>query len=417
MNIAHATERHIEDSSAPTVYVNGAFDPANGSSLERDAEVSHLRELVLRERENFTRSGIDSPFSKDAIRQKHAANRLEILKRDHKWIARKAKKLLGWFASGSEVIPSEVNPCLVPVETREQQDLFRLARYTWSLPYSKGYGRRLKFLIIDHSNGKLIGVLGLQSPPLDLTPRDQKFTYASGRKVELVNQTMDIYVQGAVPPYNTLLGGKLVVMAAGAREVRQAYRDRYEGRLTRMEGRLLPADLVAVTTTSAFGRSSLYNRVFFEKDGHRFKVAESLGFLRGYGVFQFSEGTYQLLKEFILKEIPGRKVAGFSSGPRVKWQVITLALHRLGIPDSALRHGIRREAYLIRLVDNLEAYFSGAETIPKYRQWGFTELSTYWKHCYLLGPRRQRPQEWRDWDKNQIMELVLPPTQPTAHPQ
>jgi hypothetical protein len=391
--------------------------PANGLHVGRDETVQHLRNLVLREWEQFKQSANNgaSP-SKEELRQKHLANRLEILERDRAWIASHAHRLLVWFASGADVIPARISPRLVPVETNEQQDLFRLARYTWSLPYSKGYGRRLKFLIIDDSNGKLMGVLGLQSPPLDLSPRDQKFAFAPGRKVELVNQTMDIYVQGAVPPYNVLLGGKLVVMAVAAREVRQAYRHRYEGKLTQMEGKQLPPHLVAVTTTSAFGRSSLYNRVVFEKDGQRHKVAESLGFMRGFGVFQFSEATYQLLKEFIRQELPSRKVAGFATGPRVKWQVITLALHRLGVPTSTMRHGIQREAYLVRLVDNLEAYFSGEEHVPKYLEWDFSELAAFWKRHYLLGPRRQRPQHWRQWDRGQILKLVLPEALSTTRP-
>jgi hypothetical protein len=116
--------------------------------------------------------------------------------------------------------------------------------------------------------------------------------------------------------------------------------------------------------------------------------------MRGFGVFQFSETTYQLLKEFVQEEIPGRKVVGFGSGPRVKWQVITLAAQRLGINTSMLRHGIEREAYLIRLIDNLDAYFSGDERTPRYRKWSFSELAAFWKSHYLLSPSR-RPQDKR----------------------
>jgi hypothetical protein len=243
-------------------------DMISNTSAERDERIARLRELVLGEWAQLKRSADDAALlSKDDLRQKHQTNRLEILRRDQGWIASRAPGLLHWFASGEDIAPQEISPRLVEVESSEQKDLFRLARYTWSLPYSKGFGRRLRFLVVDDTNGKLMGVLGFQSPPLDLSPRDRKFSFAQGRKIELVNQTMDIYVQGAVPPYNVLLGGKLIVLTSAAREVRQAYRSRYEGKLTEMEGRRLPARLVAVTTTSAFGRSSLYNRVVFEKGG------------------------------------------------------------------------------------------------------------------------------------------------------
>ena len=38
--------------------------------------------------------------------------------------------------------PDAISPRLIQVVNTEQSDLFRLARYTWSLPYSRGYGRR-----------------------------------------------------------------------------------------------------------------------------------------------------------------------------------------------------------------------------------------------------------------------------------
>ena len=60
-----------------------------------------------------------------------------------------------------------------------------------------------------------MGILGLQSPPLDFSARDQQVKYPAGRKIEMVNQTMDIFTLGAIPPYNRLLGGKLVIYAAG----------------------------------------------------------------------------------------------------------------------------------------------------------------------------------------------------------
>src|SRR5262249_37203992 len=143
-------------------------------------------------------------------------------------------------------------------------DLFRLARLTWSLPFSRGYGRRLRFLVLDEANEKLIGVIGLQSPPLDFAARDRRFKYPNGKKIEFVNQTMDIYTLGAVPPYNRLLGGKLIALAAASNEVQESYKRKYNGRVTEMENNILPSHLVALTTTSAFGKSSIYNRLKYK---------------------------------------------------------------------------------------------------------------------------------------------------------
>ena len=118
-----------------------------------------------------------------------------------------------------------------------------------------------RFRIFDKANDKLIGIFGLQSPPITFPVRDCLFTYPEGRKTELINQTMDVFTLGALPPYNRLLGGKLVALSVTSNEVRKDYRSVYAGRKTEMERRVIPAHLVALTTTSAFGRSSIYKRL------------------------------------------------------------------------------------------------------------------------------------------------------------
>ena len=78
----------------------------------------------------------------------------------------------------------------------------------------------------------------------------------------------DITVCGAVPPYNPILGGKLVAMLAASPEVVEAYRRRYRDAeseiASSMAGRPIvrPAELVFLGTTSLYGvASSQYNRV------------------------------------------------------------------------------------------------------------------------------------------------------------
>ena len=68
---------------------------------------------------------------------------------------------------------------------------------------------------------------------------------------------------GAVPPYSSLLFGKLVALLAASEQVREAFHRKYAGRLSVIRGRPLSSQLVAITTTSAMGRSSIYNRLKF----------------------------------------------------------------------------------------------------------------------------------------------------------
>lgn len=316
------------------------------------------------------------------------------------WLRRSLPRLIYFIANGSDVCPERIDPVLVEVQSPWQRDLFRMARLLWSLPFSKGYGRRLRFLIMDRSNGKLIGILALQSPPLSFPARDRCFQYPPGRKEELINQTMDIQTLGAIPPYNRLLGGKLVALAASANEVREAYRRKYSNRTTEMKKRLLPAHLVALTTTSAFGRSSLYNRLKY-KD---IRIAESLGYTEGYGSFHL-EGLYPVFRRFL--ECQGISTqGGFGTGPRRKWQTMVRALERLDLSASLLQHGVKREVFLFPLIDNLKDYMEGRTSEPEFRDLPFEALSQWWRERWLL-PRAERVDGWCSWRREEVEKLLL----------
>jgi hypothetical protein len=337
--------------------------------------------------------------SKEDAKRLHRPAREKFLSRNIEWIRRNFRKYENYFANGEEIIPGQIAPVLVQVQESWQSDLFRLARFYWSIPYSHGFGRRLRFLILDSSNGKLIGIFGLQSPPITFPVRDRLFEYPSGQKELLVNQTMDIFTLGALPPYNRLLGGKLVAMAACSDEVREAYRLAYKGRVTEMEKRVLPAHLVALTTTSAFGRSSIYNRLKYKGQ----LLAESLGFTNGYGNFHLQR-LYPLFKEY-LDSIGIDTKGGYGTGPKRSWQLIRLALNHLNVSADLLKHGIQREAFLFRLIENLDEYMCGKNKKPIYKHLPFVDLAAHWKERYLL-PRSERVDGWHRWDKQEILKDI-----------
>ena len=337
---------------------------------------------------------------KDFYQKLHEPARLLELERRQDWLNRVLPRYLPYLADGWEVEPDYIKPALVEVREKREHELFRVARLTWSLPYSKGFGRRLRFLVIDEHNGRLIGILALQSPPLSFPARDRLFQYPEGRKVELVNQTMDIHTLGAVPPYSRLLGGKLVAMAAVSNEVREAYRRKYEGRVTEMKGRVLPAHLVALTTTSAFGRSSIYNRLHYNGT----VIAKSLGYTDGYGSFHLME-LYPLFREFLESEGISTR-GGFGTGPRIKWQTMVRALERLGFSRDLLRHGVKREAFLFPLIRNLKDYMEGRADEPVYFDRPFADLAAYWRERWLLS-RAERVDGWREWRREEIAEMLI----------
>jgi hypothetical protein len=258
----------------------------------------------------------------------------------------------------------------------------------------------LRFLIFDDHNGKLVGLVGLQSPPLDFPPRDRLFAYPMGRKTELVNQTMDIYTLGALPPYSRLLCGKLAALACASDEIRGAYRRKYAARATEIENRTIPARLVALTTTSAFGRSSLYNRLKYDA----VLVARPIGYTEGYGSFHMAT-LYPLIREYLDREGISTR-GGFGVGPRIVWQTCVRALERLGMPRDGLRHGIRREAFLFPLARNLDSYMQGRASRPSYFHRPFADLAEWWRGRWLI-PRAERIDTWHSWSKSDFLASLI----------
>ncbi|MDE2788355.1 MAG: DUF4338 domain-containing protein [Chloroflexota bacterium] len=373
------------------------------STDDAEALSIELRQAILTELESV--SCENGRSSKDSIRGLHLAAVRRQLVIAQPWLQRTWPKREHFFADGTAVDPHRIAPILVEVAEPWQYDVFRLARLTWSLPFTRGYGRRLRFLVMDQSNEKLIGVIGLQSPPLDFPARDNILSYPKGEKTQMVNQTMDIYTLGAVPPYSILLGGKLIAYAAASDEVRVAYRRKYNGRVTVLDKRALPAELIALSTTSAFGRSSLYNRLSYNDPhtGETRKIAVSLGYTKGYGSFHLS-AVYPQVKAYLEDQGVSTK-GGFGVGPRIVWQTYVRALNRLGLSGDVLRHGVQREIFWFPLAKNTVSYLNGDANIPEYYCQSFDDLSDWWRNRWLI-PRSERGVEWGQWDHTEIRNLL-----------
>jgi hypothetical protein len=364
-----------------------------------------LKSAILTELDRITRE--NSAESKDQIRELHTNAVQQQLQLSQTWVRRTWPKREHFFADGIEVHPDKIEPMLVEVVERWHYDLFRLARLTWSLPFTRGYGRRLRFLVMDRSTEKLIGILGLQSPPLDFPARDNILPYPEDKKIQMVNQTMDIYTLGAIPPYSKLLGGKLVAYAAASDEVRAAYRRKYGGRTTIISKSKLPAELVAMSTTSAFGRSSIYNRLAYKDTatGETRKIAISLGYTKGYGSFHLSS-QYAQVREY-LADLGVSTRGGFGVGPRIVWQTYVRAFSRLGLPSSVLRHGIKREIFWFPLAKNTIEYLSGKDADPDYYHQSFDQLAGWWRERWLLPRSRSEiVNGWRQWRHNEIINIL-----------
>lgn len=329
-------------------------------------------------------------------RHKHAVEKRIALAEPS--LAKLEDNLLARIASGHEVEPTQIKPRLVQVEPDSfESKLFRYACLHWSIPISDGYGRRLRFLIFDDRNNKLIGLFGLGDPVYAIKARDEWIGWDTKAKAARLYHVMDAYVLGAVPPYSQLLAGKLVALATACNEVRKAFAERYGNRVSLISGKRRKPHLVLVTTTSALGRSSLYNRVKF---GTRL-VYESVGFTGGWGEFHFSDGVYEDISEFARKRcVPTAKQEKWGNGFRNRRELVRKALAKLGYTQDLLNHGIQREVFVAPLASNARSFLRGAHPRPRYRRLSFARAVDFWRKRWLL-PRAERDESFRDFDSKE----------------
>jgi len=111
--------------------------------------------------------------SKKTVRAIHGHYRKARLQEEKKFVRKWFPRISHYFASGKDIDPQRIDPYPVLVEKNEEHAaLFRIASLWWSIPVSKGYGRRFRILIFDRSNGKLFGLLALTDPVFNLRTRD-----------------------------------------------------------------------------------------------------------------------------------------------------------------------------------------------------------------------------------------------------
>ena len=332
---------------------------------------------------------------KDKLRALHQEAVRYNVERSRPGLERYEDRLLSYFAAGKDLIPEKIRPRLVLVRSGSEDELlFRYTRLHWSIPVSAGYGRRLRFVVYDESNNKMIGIFGLGDPIFGLGPRDQWVGWDLDARKKRLQCVMDLFVLGAVPPYSHLLCGKLVALLATSQEVQDAFRSRYGGRRSTISRRCLDSRLALLTTTSALGRSSLYNRLRYR--GHL--VFQKVGSTRGSGDFHFSNGVYSDLRDFALEHCDATaKHPLWGNGFRNRRELVRKTLPLLGLSSELLYHGIKREIFVAPLAANTPAFLRGDNQRLRRHCKSVDDLFEWFRERWLL-PRAARDDRYRAFD-------------------
>ena len=341
---------------------------------------------------------------KDAIRALHASQRSDRLAQNWQFIKDRWPELKNYFAEGRDIEPEKITPVLqrVYADTGES-DLFRIASLTWSVPVSNGFGRRIRYLVWDQHNEKLIGLIAIGDPVFNLAVRDNLIGWDSDDRSERLVNIMDAYVLGAVAPYNALLAGKLVACLVRSREVYDDFLQTYGGTTGIISGKEKKARLLAIMTSSSLGRSSVYNRL--KLDGVEY--FKSIGYTSGWGHFHIPDGLFADLRDY-LRDIkhPYADLHRFGQGPNWRLRTTRAALHNLGFKDDLLKHGIRREVFLSELASNARRILRTGKGRPN-----LTTLLTAEEIGVLalerwVVPRAQRCPYFAEWTLDDLKALL-----------
>lgn len=349
---------------------------------------------------------IAADLSKDGIRKLHSKQREAKIDNAHEFINKKFDQVIRYFACGREINPEQITPRLEVVYSDSwQSDLFRMASLTWSIPVSQGYGRRMRFLVWDDSNEKLIGIFALGDPVFNLRVRDNYIGWDVENRTKRLVNIMDAFVLGAVPPYNFLLGGKLVAALIRSIEVQQLFEEKYKDKSGIISKTNKNPHLAVVTTSSALGRSSIYNRL---KLGSR-QYFKSIGYTEGWGHFHIPNDLFNELREYLFKENhPYATANQYGDGPNWRLRTAKAAFEKLGLNPDLLKHGVSREVFLCELASNVKEYLSGVDNRLNFDGLeNVARISDLAKERWILSRARSKP-EYINWRNSDIISNLFP---------
>lgn len=319
-------------------------------------------------------------YDKEIIKQSMSISRQEILNKNREWINKHIDLAKKNLAKGRDVLKSAILPRIELCKNQKQHDIFRILRYYWSSPYSEYIGRRIRLLVRDDGidGSPVIGIAAIGSSIIHISDRDEWVGWNKETRTNNIIYIMDAYVLGALPPYNYLLGGKLMSYILASNEVRKIYKEKYRDQRTIIRRRKAD-DCVCLFTTSLYGNGSQYNRIKFKNR----LLYIPIGYTTGYGTLHISNETFVAMQQLLIEKscvIMNR----FGDGPNWRMRVIRSACEIIGFDsDVLLHHSFKRGIYAVPLAKNFRPFLLGKTHKPVYYNLPMQTLVKFWKERWL----------------------------------
>jgi hypothetical protein len=181
------------------------------------------------------------------------------------------------------------------------------------------------------------------------------------------------------------------------------FKDTYGGTTGIISGKEKQARLLAITTSSSMGRSSVYNRL--KLNGTTY--FRSIGYTGGWGHFHIPDDLFEEMRDY-LRTIQHHYADfhAFGQGPNWRLRTVRAALDSLGFKQDMLKHGIQREVFLCELAKNSLRILAGQEKRPNLKALlDAEEVGQAAIERWMVG-RAERTPEFRRWRNDDLLGLI-----------
>ena len=257
-----------------------------------------------------------------------------------------------------------------------------------TMEFEQNPGRFLRFIIRDANTHKYLGIASIGSDVISISCRDQWIGWDDNSKIKegkLRNTAIATTIVPVQPLGFNFLGGKLIASMLCLPPVRQAWEDTYGDKL------------VGLTTTSLFGKHSMYQRIPFWKE---------LGETMGKIMLKPDDSVYDIWHHWIKENKPDeyekKTVGGPGEGPAtgVKQKILVMIMQELGVKQSQYMHGFRRGVYYSPFYSNTREFLRSEvseNSLVPLDKLSYSEVMKWWKakaarrYVNLLESNRLNP--------------------------
>lgn len=275
--------------------------------------------------------------SKDEIRLQLLRRKLDNLEAHYRSLRNAERRALSLISRADFM---DLDPRIAFVE-KNDAPLWTFCRHVLSsAPWTGRPGRSMSFWVWDKKTRGILGILELGSELLRMSLRDRRIGWDDEQKFRKfkLNRVVNVGTCVGSAPFGRVIGGKFQIMSVLSRDVQECWFRRYR------------EPFFVATTTSLFGKSSIYNRL---------KEWEFLGVTKGMGTTLITDGTFKLLKRFLQTNRISMRGAGFAKTMENRTDVLIRVCSVLRYPIERITTNTPRGVYFASLHPDAIPYLRG----------------------------------------------------------